>query len=416
MTLVLGLDLGSTTCKAVILDRDGHWLGRGLTHTRSHYAMAIAVATEEALSDAGIAQLVRAGILDPAQTFHHAAVVRLAELRHRHAALLSYLLDTLGGAERERLAHLGQAVAAGLESREAGPGFPAGDPARAFGDLVTEWYLAVCAERDPFATDWILRLLDQTVARVDNQLPPLPATVRLQALLDAAGVTGADPGPLTIQARVGTGYGRQRLPFPADCIRSEILCHARGMHQLFPGVRTLLDIGGQDTKAIQLDDRGLVSGFAMNDRCAAGCGRYLGYVAEELGVSPGELGQLACAACRPVPVTSTCTVFASAELRGLLHAGERTEEVLLGAHRAILLRAFSLLARSGGVRDEFAMTGGVALNPAIRRLLGELMPRYYPGVTVRFHPDSIYMGAYGAALQALEKASEQTPKKTLEKP
>ncbi|WP_276570256.1 BadF/BadG/BcrA/BcrD ATPase family protein [Thiocystis minor] len=155
-------------------------------------------------------------------------------------------------------------------------------------------------------------------------------------------------------------------------------------------------------KAIQLDDHGRVTGFAMNDRCAAGCGRYLGYVAEELGVSLSALGELACAACHHVPVTSTCTVFAAAELRGLLHAGEHTEAVFMGAHRAILLRAFSLLARCGGVRDEFAMTGGVALNPAIQRLLVELMPRHYPDILINLHPDSIYVGAYGGALMALE--------------
>jgi bcr-type benzoyl-CoA reductase subunit D len=204
-------------------------------------------------------------------------------------------------------------------------------------------------------------------------------------------------------ACVGTGYGRQTLPFDPAAVRSEILCHGRGGHHFFPGTRTILDIGGQDTKAIQVDESGVVTAFQMNDRCAAGCGRYLGYIADELGLGLHELGPLALQAKRMVRVNSTCTVFAGAELRDRLALGERREDILLGLHRAIVLRALSLLSRAGGVKNEFTFTGGVCKNPAVVKLLDELVRESFgKDLVLNIHPDSIYMGALGAALFALD--------------
>ena len=114
---------------------------------------------------------------------------------------------------------------------------------------------------------------------------------------------------------VGTGYGRARLPFSKEHIRSEILCHGLGAHVMYPRTATVLDIGGQDTKAIQVDPNGIVESFQMNDRCAAGCGRYLGYIADEMNMGLHELGPLAMKATKTVRINSTCTVFAGAELR-----------------------------------------------------------------------------------------------------
>ena len=114
----------------------------------------------------------------------------------------------------------------------------------------------------------------------------------------------------------------------------------------------------------------------MNDRCAAGCGRYLGYIADEMNLGLHELGPLACDSTRPVRINSTCTVFAGAELRERLSLGEKREDILAGLHRAIILRAMSLLARSGGIFDEFTFTGGVAKNPAaVRGARCEHLPR-----------------------------------------
>ncbi len=167
----------------------------------------------------------------------------------------------------------------------------------------------------------------------------------------------------------------------------------------------MLDIGGQDTKAIQVDERGIVTSFQMNDRCAAGCGRYLGYIADEMNLGLHELGPLAGQATRRVKINSTCTVFAGAELRDRLSLGERREDILAGLHRAIILRAMSLLARSGGVSEEFTFTGGVARNSEAVKALTELVHENYGERTINISPESIYTGALGAALFAMHARS-----------
>jgi benzoyl-CoA reductase subunit A len=201
--------------------------------------------------------------------------------------------------------------------------------------------------------------------------------------------------------KVGTGYGRQKLPFARDEIRSEILCHGLGAHAMFPRTRTVLDIGGQDTKAIQVNESGVVTSFQMNDRCAAGCGRYLGYIADEMNLAVQDLGPMANRSRRQIKINSTCTVFAGAELRDRLAMGQKREDVVAGLHRAIVIRAMSLLARSGGIHDEFTFTGGVANNSAAVRALGDLVRENYGEIHINISPDSIYTGAYGAALFAV---------------
>ena len=136
----------------------------------------------------------------------------------------------------------------------------------------------------------------------------------------------------------------------------------------------------------------------MNDRCAAGCGRYLGYIADEMSISIGELGPLAMDAEYEANICSTCTVFAGAELREYLNLGEKKENILAGLHLAIVQRAFALLARSGGVRNEFTFTGGVARNQAVVKYVGQLVNRNYGDIRINVHHDSIFMGAVGAAL------------------
>ena len=208
----------------------------------------------------------------------------------------------------------------------------------------------------------------------------------------------------------GTGYGRALLPFPQDCIRSEILCHAFGAHAVFPETRTVLDIGGQDTKAIQVDKHGLVTSFQMNDRCAAGCGRYLGYIADEMSISVNELGPMAMKSEKEVTICSTCTVFAGAELRELINLGEKREDILGGLHKAIIMRAMSLIARSGGVFNEFTFTGGVARNPAVIKYLSQLVKENYGDkIKINIHTDSIFMGALGGAMFARRNLKTDLP-------
>jgi benzoyl-CoA reductase subunit A len=213
-----------------------------------------------------------------------------------------------------------------------------------------------------------------------------------------------------IENMTGTGYGRALLPFPQDCIRSEILCHAFGAHAVFPATRTVLDIGGQDTKAIQVDKYGLVTSFQMNDRCAAGCGRYLGYIADEMSISLNELGPLAMQAEKEVTICSTCTVFAGAELRELTNMGEKRPDILGGLHRAIIMRAMSLIARSGGVFNEFTFTGGVARNQAVIKYLTALVKENYgDNIKINIHTDSIFMGALGGAMFARRNIKADLP-------
>ena len=135
----------------------------------------------------------------------------------------------------------------------------------------------------------------------------------------------------------------------------------------------------------------------MNDRCAAGCGRYLGYIADEMNMGLHELGPMAMKATRTVRINSTCTVFAGAELRDRLALGEKREDILAGLHRAIILRAMSIISRSGGVTDQFTFTGGVAKNEAAVRELKKLVRENYGDVTININPNSIYTGALGAA-------------------
>jgi benzoyl-CoA reductase subunit A len=141
----------------------------------------------------------------------------------------------------------------------------------------------------------------------------------------------------------------------------------------------------------------------MNDRCAAGCGRYLGYIADELNLGLHELGPLALGSNKVVKINSTCTVFAGAELRERLSLGQAREDILAALHRAIMIRAMSLVARSGGIDDQFTFTGGVCKNPMATKVLREMVSQNYGDhITVNTHPDSIFMGALGAAMFAYD--------------
>ncbi len=410
MDAVMGIDLGSTTCKAVILDERGGIIGRGITHTRTNHHLAAEMAAREAEVNARFALLEATGALGPDALARVELLYRQADYRHKHRALVAHLgrLAEKRG-QRDWLAvieRMGAYVEALLLGDSAGAAIV--DRSRFFRDLAGLWYTDAATRLLPAAgleADDFLMLLDLALPAVENEVGPLEpgeAFAGREVTLPARLLAAMEREEIRIRSRIGTGYGRQLLPFPPERIVSEIMCHARGAHRLFPGTRTVLDIGGQDTKAIQVDPAGIVTSFQMNDRCAAGCGRYLAYVADEAGLGLSELGPTACGSCRFVPVTSTCTVFAGAEVRTLLHAGERKEDVLMGLHRAVVLRAFALLARSGGVSDQFTFTGGVAKNTAISSVLREIMARRYPQIRINIHPDSIYTGAIGAALYALE--------------
>jgi benzoyl-CoA reductase subunit A len=420
----VGIDLGSTTTKAVVLGDDGTILGRGITNSRSNYDVACQVALGEALINARFSlidgELARSGLAADLRARQLARLERAfrAEQYRSQLRVLAKELRRFLARLLTKPKGLGKSVDQIVASMEAEVDDLYAEGARRksdfFRDLAGSRYLAL-AEAEARATgvgfDTLAGLFDKAILDVENS-PEAAGRFEDHARAALAGIPEVDerlPAAVdrvaTLQLEqigsVGTGYGRQRLPFPEGQIRSEILCHGLGAHAMFPGTRTVLDIGGQDTKAIQVDDQGIVTSFQMNDRCAAGCGRYLGYIADEMSLGLHELGPIASLSTSPVRINSTCTVFAGAELRERLSLGEKREDILAGLHRAIILRAMSLLARSGGVKDEFTFTGGVAKNPAAVTALQGLLAENYGELTVNISDDSIYTGALGAALFAL---------------
>jgi benzoyl-CoA reductase subunit A len=426
--VAVGIDLGSTTTKAVVLGEDGAVLGRGITNSRSNYGLACSVALTEAMTHARFGLVARELEVEGSGS---ADALTDLERRFRRRQYLAQLETLRLELDRARAASgapgaggrpLGGTVDAilGLMAGESADLFAPGAARKSdfFRDLAGSRWVAhaeAASRRGEASFDALVAIYDKAILEVENTPWPEGAFERhvADALAETresspalrAAVSRAASVAIETEASIGTGYGRRRLPFPKERIRSEILCHGLGAHAMFPGTRTVLDIGGQDTKAIQVDERGIVTSFQMNDRCAAGCGRYLGYIADEMSLGLHELGPLAETSSRRVKINSTCTVFAGAELRERLSLGERREDILAGLHRAIVLRAMSLLARSGGVRDEFTFTGGVAKNPAAVRALGELVSEGYGRLTTNISPESIYTGALGAALFARREAA-----------
>jgi (R)-2-hydroxyacyl-CoA dehydratese activating ATPase len=203
-------------------------------------------------------------------------------------------------------------------------------------------------------------------------------------------------GEMEVAYVVGTGYGRYKVTF-GDTQITEISCHARGAVQMFPGTRTVLDMGGQDTKAIRVRPNGEVLDFCMNDKCAAGTGRFLQAAAYALEIPLGELGLTALRAEKAVQITTTCTVFAESEVLSWLGRGKKVDEILLGVHRSIATRSLGLMRRVG-VEDEVTFTGGVTRNQGMVQVLNDAL-----GLRMNVSEDSHIMGALGAALFALDR-------------
>jgi predicted CoA-substrate-specific enzyme activase len=202
-------------------------------------------------------------------------------------------------------------------------------------------------------------ILDSRRAIVGRSLRPTGARIVESAA--AALNEAAESARLTrdkINYVVGTGYGRFKVT-SGDAQITEISCHARGAHFFFPSTRTVIDMGGQDTKAIRISPEGEVVDFAMNDKCAAGTGRFLGTSAEVLGLSLDELGPLALKSTEPVRMTSVCTVFVESDIMSYLAQKKTVENILGGVHRAIATRTSSLVRRVG-IEEEVSFTGGVA--------------------------------------------------------
>jgi len=207
--------------------------------------------------------------------------------------------------------------------------------------------------------------------------------------LSAAGLTMKDIGFC-----VGTGYGRERIPFVGKTF-SEIACHAKGAHWLLQSVRTIIDVGGQDCKAIRLDEKGNIVRFITNDKCASGTGRFLEIMAEALEVALEELGELALVSQEPVSISNQCTVFAETEVVSLLNNGKAIPDIASGLIRAMAHR-IAALAKGIGLEPDITMSGGVAKNRGMFVALEEVL-----GVDIkRLDGDPQLNGALGAALLA----------------
>ncbi len=211
----------------------------------------------------------------------------------------------------------------------------------------------------------------------------------LQTALAAAGLQRED-----LQYIVATGYGRISAPYANKTV-TEITCHAKGAHFLHPQTRTIIDMGGQDCKAIRLDEGGNVTDFAMNDKCAAGTGRFLEVMANVFKVTLDELGPLSLQATEVLPVSSTCTVFAESETVSLLARGEKPENIIVGIHHAIANRVGGMFSRVGVESDVF-FSGGVAKNIGMRKALEEALKVKIANP----EKDPQLVGAIGAAVIA----------------
>jgi (R)-2-hydroxyacyl-CoA dehydratese activating ATPase len=203
---------------------------------------------------------------------------------------------------------------------------------------------------------------------------------------------------------IATGYGRNAVEI-ADTTVTEITCHAVGVHHLVPEVRTIIDIGGQDSKLIRLDDDGKVRDFVMNDRCAAGTGRFLEIVAKRLDVELDLLGEMAAKSKSPSPISSMCVVFAETEITGLLACGASLEDIAAGIQNSIASRIAGMAGRS--VTSPIVFTGGVALVPGMENAMQTSL-----GKNVIISPEPQMTGAIGAAIIAARQLYGENNKKS----
>jgi predicted CoA-substrate-specific enzyme activase len=208
------------------------------------------------------------------------------------------------------------------------------------------------------------------------------------AALELAGLSIAD-----LRFIISTGYGRNGVAF-ANRAASEIICHARGVNLLIPAARTVIDIGGQDSKVIGIREDGTVSDFVMNDKCAAGTGRFLEVMAGVLGIDIEEMGPISLTSKEPCHISSTCTIFAETEMVSLRAEGRTREDLVAGIHRAVASRV-AVMGRTVGYREQVVFTGGVAKNIGVKNSLEDGI-----GLPILIPEEPQIMGALGAALLA----------------
>lgn len=198
---------------------------------------------------------------------------------------------------------------------------------------------------------------------------------------------------------IGTGYGRNKVPFADENI-SEISCHAMGVHVTAPSVKAIIDIGGQDVKGIAIDTDGTVLNFAMNDKCAAGTGRFFESMARAFEMSLDEFSNLSLTAKNVIPITTQCAVFAESEVISLVGEGKPMEEIAAGIQLSVAKRCF-VMAKKAGAADSVTLTGGCAKNEGLKKAIEKVLKIN----VVDLPTDPQLMGALGAAEYARQKGS-----------
>jgi predicted CoA-substrate-specific enzyme activase len=200
---------------------------------------------------------------------------------------------------------------------------------------------------------------------------------------------------------VSTGYGRAVVPFAHGAV-TEISCHGRGAHRLVPGVSTILDMGGQDCKAIRVNERGGVTNFMINEKCAAGTGRFLEIIADALNVPLSEIGRLSLESTKDISFSAVCTVFVKSEAVAFMKQGVNKADIMAGLHEAITQRVMTLLKRVG-IEDKFVITGGIGKNVGVVTKLEEKLD----GIKITVPEEPQIAGALGAALFAFDRAEKK---------
>lgn len=251
---------------------------------------------------------------------------------------------------------------------------------------------AVILENDTIVSSEIIRVRPRPEQSADDVMG---------AALASAGLSFDD-----IDYYISTGYGREHIPFADDNV-TEISCHGKGAQWLVPSVRTVIDVGGQDCKAIRVDGKGGLVNFIMNDKCAAGTGRFLEGMGRTLGVRLEELATLSMGSRKPLQINSICSVFTEIEALCLVNEGESLPDIAAGINQAMARRIKGLVARIG-IREDVCFTGGVAKNAGVVKSMEESL-----GVNLVTMPrDPQIIGALGAALFAQERSSEGAEHRT----
>lgn len=257
-------------------------------------------------------------------------------------------------------------------------------------------YFGGCDVGSTYTKCVILDENGKIVADVTNRSKINPVQSAEIALKDACDqVEGLTPEKLTYL--IGTGYGRNKVPFADENI-SEISCHAMGVHVTNPSVKAIIDIGGQDVKGVAIDTDGTVKNFAMNDKCAAGTGRFFEAMAHAFEMSLPEFSKLSLKAKNTIPITAQCTVFAESEVISLVGEGKPMDEIAAGIELAVAKRCF-VMAKKAGATDSITLTGGCAKNDGLKQAIEKVLKIKVVDLAI----DPQLMGALGAAEYARQK-------------